>query len=92
MINRYCCKLFVLFRIYARIDQPGRIRMQQYLADRSCTEATPNIRTQNMSRQITSQESLPRAEKRRLKKGLRFYQHIFLNIPILFTQQKGGRG
>ncbi|KAL4349006.1 hypothetical protein GQ457_17G008340 [Hibiscus cannabinus] len=34
-----------------------------------------------MSRQITSQESLPRAEERKIRKGLRFHHHIFLNIP-----------
>ncbi|KAL4284886.1 hypothetical protein GQ457_16G017080 [Hibiscus cannabinus] len=31
MIKRYCWKLFVLFRFYARKDQPGRIKSQQYL-------------------------------------------------------------
>ncbi|KAL4341593.1 hypothetical protein GQ457_08G037480 [Hibiscus cannabinus] len=31
MIKRYCWGLFVLFRFYARNDQPGRIKTQQYL-------------------------------------------------------------
>ncbi|KAL4363447.1 hypothetical protein GQ457_04G020230 [Hibiscus cannabinus] len=30
MLKRYCWKLFVLFRFYARNDQPGRIKSQQY--------------------------------------------------------------
>ncbi|KAL4332587.1 hypothetical protein GQ457_07G010570 [Hibiscus cannabinus] len=30
MIKRYYWKLFVLFRFYARNDQPGRIKPQQY--------------------------------------------------------------
>ncbi|KAL4311226.1 hypothetical protein GQ457_01G016510 [Hibiscus cannabinus] len=57
--------------IHARSDQPGRVRKQQYLADRSCTEATLTIRTQNMPRQITSRDSLPRAERRNLKRDCR---------------------
>ncbi|KAL4383969.1 hypothetical protein GQ457_15G017970 [Hibiscus cannabinus] len=40
------------------------------LGDRSCTEATLSTRTQNMSRQITSRESLPRVEERKIRKGL----------------------
>ncbi|KAL4281116.1 hypothetical protein GQ457_03G002130 [Hibiscus cannabinus] len=47
----------------------------------SCTEATQSVRTQNMSRQITSPESLARADKRKIRKGLRFHQHNSLNIP-----------
>ncbi|KAL4302933.1 hypothetical protein GQ457_10G014090 [Hibiscus cannabinus] len=39
------------------------------LADRSCTEATLSTRTQNMSRQITNRESLPRAEERKIRNG-----------------------
>ncbi|KAL4283046.1 hypothetical protein GQ457_16G009860 [Hibiscus cannabinus] len=31
MSKRYCWKLFVLFRFYARNDQSGRIKSQQYL-------------------------------------------------------------
>ncbi|KAL4382886.1 hypothetical protein GQ457_15G018370 [Hibiscus cannabinus] len=42
--------------MYARNDRPGRIRKQQYLANRSRTEATRSIRTQNMSRQTCQKE------------------------------------
>ncbi|KAL4379893.1 hypothetical protein GQ457_02G033840 [Hibiscus cannabinus] len=56
MIKRYCCKSFVLFRIYARNDQSGSVKMQQYLAYRNCIEATQSIRTQNMSRQTCQKE------------------------------------
>ncbi|KAL4284948.1 hypothetical protein GQ457_16G017970 [Hibiscus cannabinus] len=31
MIKRYCWKLFVFFRFYARNDQPGRMKSKQYL-------------------------------------------------------------
>ncbi|KAL4308840.1 hypothetical protein GQ457_01G022150 [Hibiscus cannabinus] len=30
LIKRYCWKLFVLFRFYAKNDQPGRIKSRQY--------------------------------------------------------------
>ncbi|KAL4285400.1 hypothetical protein GQ457_16G017450 [Hibiscus cannabinus] len=43
--------------------------------NRSCTQATQSIRTQNMSRKITSRESLPRAKERKIRKGLCFHQH-----------------
>ncbi|KAL4311390.1 hypothetical protein GQ457_01G022340 [Hibiscus cannabinus] len=34
MIKRYCWKLFVLFRFYARNDQPGRMKCSRRMYQR----------------------------------------------------------
>ncbi|KAL4339194.1 hypothetical protein GQ457_08G028320 [Hibiscus cannabinus] len=43
MIKRYCWKLFVLFRFYARNDQPVRMKKQQYLEVRISEKKGRNI-------------------------------------------------
>ncbi|KAL4297176.1 hypothetical protein GQ457_12G013990 [Hibiscus cannabinus] len=49
MIKRYFWKLFVLFRFYARNDQPGRIKSQQYCG--VVLKATQISKAQKSSRQ-----------------------------------------
>ncbi|KAK8984704.1 hypothetical protein V6N11_020020 [Hibiscus sabdariffa] len=73
-------------KISARSDQPRQIKecikKQQMQAERSCTDAALDQKTQNPPRQKI--EYLPRHPPRQAKKaqkGMRFNQHIFLRIP-----------
>ncbi|KAK8554261.1 hypothetical protein V6N12_031227 [Hibiscus sabdariffa] len=74
-------------KISARNDQPRQIKectkKQQIQAERSCTDAAldqrPRIRPGR--RMNTYQRHLPR-QGRKIQKGMRFDQHIFLSIPV----------
>ncbi|KAK8708221.1 hypothetical protein V6N13_059265 [Hibiscus sabdariffa] len=72
--------------ISARNDQPRQIKET---SDKSCTEATLTKRTRNHpGREITvCRDSRPR-QRRKIQKGLRSDQNIFLSIPIQRAHQK----
>ncbi|KAL4311004.1 hypothetical protein GQ457_01G018640 [Hibiscus cannabinus] len=78
MIIRYCWKIFVLFRFYARNDQPGRKKCNSI---GSCTKATWITKAQKLSRQSIGPDFPATAEGQSTGRDINHIS-IFFNVPI----------
>ncbi|KAL4283411.1 hypothetical protein GQ457_16G019080 [Hibiscus cannabinus] len=83
MIKRYCWKIFVLFRFYARNDQPGRIKSQQYL--QVVLKQLGSQRPRNHRGRVSAQIFQPQPMDK-IQEGILISSAYFLQYPYVLSE------